>query len=61
MRIVAVPKKKHSKSRRNRRRSQWKAKAPNLGACPSCQELKLSHRVCPSCGYYDGRRAKAVE
>ncbi|MFO7941943.1 MAG: 50S ribosomal protein L32 [Bacillota bacterium] len=58
---MAVPKKKHSKSRRNRRRSQWKATAPNLVECSNCQELKITHRVCPSCGYYDGRRVKAAK
>lgn len=23
--------------------------------CPQCGELRLKHRVCPNCGYYDGK------
>jgi len=22
--------------------------------CPHCHEIKLPHRVCPHCGYYNG-------
>ena len=25
--------------------------------CPHCHEMKLPHRVCPNCGYYQGRLA----
>jgi large subunit ribosomal protein L32 len=49
------PKRKISKSRRDKRRTHYKAKAPSLGACPNCGEMKLTHRACPSCGYYGGR------
>ncbi len=52
---MAVPKRKTSKSRKRKRRTHWKLKNPNLVECPQCHELKLSHRVCPSCGYYKGR------
>jgi large subunit ribosomal protein L32 len=23
-------------------------------ACPQCHEFRLPHRVCPSCGHYNG-------
>lgn len=49
---MAVPKRKTSKARQGKRRSQWKLQAPNLMACPQCHELKQSHRVCPHCGFY---------
>jgi len=49
---VAVPKRKHSKTRQAKRRANWKLSSPNLTNCPQCHELKLSHRVCPSCGFY---------
>jgi large subunit ribosomal protein L32 len=30
--------------------------------CPNCKEPKLPHRVCPSCGQYNGREIfKPVE
>ncbi|NLJ83620.1 MAG: 50S ribosomal protein L32 [Halanaerobiaceae bacterium] len=54
---MAVPKRKTSKARKRKRRTHWKISAPNLIECPQCHELRLSHRVCPSCGYYKGREA----
>jgi len=53
--ILQLPKRRHSKSRRDKRRAQWKIKSPNLSRCPQCGAPKLPHRVCPECGYYEGR------
>lgn len=59
---MAVPKRKHSKARRDKRRSNvWKMTAPELMKCPHCGAYKRTHRVCPSCGYYDGRQVIAVK
>ncbi len=59
---MAVPKKKVSKSRRDKRRSSvWKLDAPNLVKCSRCSELILSHKVCSSCGYYNGKQVIAKE
>lgn len=33
---------------------------PKLVECPQCHELKLSHRVCPKCGFYKGREVLQV-
>lgn len=53
---MPVPKKKHSKSRRDMRRAQHdKMAAPVVVSCPKCQEVMRPHRVCPSCGYYRNR------
>ena len=52
---MAVPKRKLSNSRKKRRRANWKRTAPNRSACPHCHELRMPHRVCPECGYYDGK------
>jgi large subunit ribosomal protein L32 len=52
---MAHPKRKISKSRRDKRRTHYKASAPTLSACPNCGEMKLSHRACPNCGYYAGK------
>lgn len=49
---MAVPKKRHSKSRRDKRRSHLSLKAPQLVKCPKCNKPRLPHRVCPNCGYY---------
>ena len=53
---MAVPKKKVSKQRKHLRSANWKLTAPNLINCPQCHEKKLSHRVCGSCGFYDGKQ-----
>lgn len=53
---MAVPKRKVSKARRNKRRSSvWKLAMPGMVECPQCHEMKLSHRVCKNCGFYDGK------
>lgn len=53
---MAVPKRKHSKARRDKRRSNvWKLEAPTLMKCPKCGEFKLPHRVCKACGFYKDR------
>ncbi|MBQ6624303.1 MAG: 50S ribosomal protein L32 [Clostridia bacterium] len=59
---MAVPKRRVSKARRDKRRSSvWKIKAPELVKCPSCGEYKEPHKVCKSCGKYNGREVIKVE
>ncbi|MBQ6264944.1 MAG: 50S ribosomal protein L32 [Clostridia bacterium] len=59
---MAVPKRRVSKARKNKRRSNvWKMNAPVLEKCSNCGELKRAHRLCPSCGYYNGRQVVVVE
>lgn len=59
---MAVPKGKVSKARRDKRRSAvWKLESPTLVKCSNCGELKLTHRVCKSCGTYKGREVLKVE
>ena len=53
---MAVPKRKTSKARRDKRKSaNMKMTAPGISICPQCHEPKLPHRVCPNCNYYDGK------
>ena len=59
---MAVPKRKSSKARKNKRRSNvWKLEGPAFSKCTHCGELKTPHRVCPSCGYYKDREVIKVE
>jgi len=51
---MIAPKGKISKARTGHRRSQWKLKPLNLSPCPQCHVLKMPHRVCAECGYYNG-------
>ncbi|MBQ0125359.1 MAG: 50S ribosomal protein L32 [Clostridiales bacterium] len=53
---MAVPKRKVSKARRDKRRSSvWKLDLPGMTKCPNCGEYVLSHRVCKACGHYNGK------
>lgn len=56
---MAVPKGKVSKSRRDKRRANWKLAIPGMVKCPQCQEYMMSHRVCGSCGFYKGKQVVA--
>lgn len=58
---MAVPKRKTSKQRKNKRRTHFKLSAPGLVACPQCHSLKMAHRVCKECGYYDGKEIVKAE
>lgn len=49
------PKRRHSKQRGRLRRTFYKVKAKELSKCPQCNKPKLSHRICPFCGYYKGK------
>lgn len=55
------PKRRHSKSRKGKRRAHDFLVAPCLVECANCHERKLPHRICPSCGYYKGREVIEVE
>lgn len=50
------PKYKTPRSKTRRRRSHLRMEVPNVVKCPQCKEPKLPHRVCLSCGVYDGRQ-----
>jgi large subunit ribosomal protein L32 len=52
---MANPKRKHSKSRRDKRRANWKLTLPAKSLCAQCKQPKLPHHVCLNCGHYDGR------
>jgi large subunit ribosomal protein L32 len=59
---MAVPKRKISKARRDSRKSQnMKLTAPTIVECKQCHEPTVPHRVCSSCGYYDGKEVISVE
>lgn len=59
---MAVPKRKVSSARRDRRRTaKERLDLPGMVACPKCGEYILSHRVCKNCGTYDGKEVIKVD
>jgi large subunit ribosomal protein L32 len=54
------PKRRHSKTRKNKRRAHDFLTAPSLSECPNCHERKMPHQACPSCGHYKGRAVIAA-
>jgi large subunit ribosomal protein L32 len=58
---MAVPKRRTSHSRQGHRRSHHHLTGKGVQYCPRCNEPVLPHRVCPQCGFYQGRDAVAVK
>lgn len=58
--MVPQPKRKLSKGRRDRRRSQDFLVAANLVHCSNCGEMRLPHTVCLNCGHYAGREVLTI-
>ena len=54
-RLMAVPKQKQSKSRRDKRRATHRLEAPRVNLCPNCHQPKRPHTMCPNCKTYRGR------
>ncbi len=58
---MAVPKRRTSKSRKQKRRTHHKAVVAAVQPCPRCGDPRRPHRVCPTCGYYADRKQVEVE
>ena len=58
---MPVPKRKTSKSKRDKRRTHQKGTAPGVTSCPECGEAVQPHHACPSCGKYKGRTVIETE
>lgn len=53
---MALQKRKHSQSRRDKRRTHWKLAVAALTKCPQCGATVRPHHICPHCGSYRGRQ-----
>ncbi len=59
---MAVPKQRTGRASTHTRRSaNDRISAPARTVCPQCGEVKLPHRVCPSCGFYRNREVIEAE
>ena len=52
---MAVPKRRHSKSRARKGRAAVQAPNIPLRACTRCDAVGRPHTVCDNCGHYAGR------
>lgn len=51
---MSVQKQRHTKQRRDAKRDRFAIKTVVTQTCTKCGKDKLSHRVCPHCGFYKG-------
>lgn len=55
------PKRRHSRGRRNNRRSHDGLTAPGISICTECNQRIRPHVVCPHCGHYKGKKVLDVD
>ena len=53
---MPVPKRKNSKSRRDKRHANKGMDVKIVAVCQTCQAPVSSHQVCKQCGYYKGQK-----
>ena len=53
---MALPKRRHSKSRTRKKRTHQGLVAPSIAYCPQCEAARLPHNACGKCGYYKARK-----
>lgn len=58
---MALPKRRHSRSRTRQRRAHDALTKPNFGKCPDCGEPKMPHSLCSRCYKYKGKQIIQVE
>ncbi|PIE55674.1 MAG: 50S ribosomal protein L32 [Desulfobulbus propionicus] len=58
---MALPKRRHSRSRTRLRRSHDALTGPAVGSCPECGEPKMPHQLCSGCGVYKGKNIIHLE
>lgn len=54
---MSVPKQRHTKERRDRKRERFVVEKVKTQTCPKCGKEKLSHIACKNCGFYKGKEA----
>lgn len=58
---MAVPTRRTSKTRKAKRRSHEALTPSNLSACPNCGAQIQSHKACPECGTYRGKKVISIK
>lgn len=57
---MAVPKKRNTKSRRDKKRMHIYLDHPALTDCSNCGAKVLRHHMCQNCGFYNGKQVVDV-
>ena len=57
---MPLPKRRHSNQRTRLRRTHYKLDVPTISKCSNCNEPVMYHHVCPSCGFYRGKKVIEV-
>ncbi|HPR18585.1 MAG TPA: 50S ribosomal protein L32 [Candidatus Cloacimonadota bacterium] len=58
---MPVPKRRTSKSRRDKRRTHDKAVMPAVSTCSNCGEAVKPHNICGKCGHYNGKKVLEIK
>lgn len=58
---MALPKRRHSRSRTRQRRAHDSLDRPSVSKCPECGEPKMLHQLCGGCGVYKGKNVIQLE
>ena len=53
--MAPLPKRRHSTRRGGKRKAAIALGLPTLAKCPNCGTMRIPHRVCKNCGFYDGK------
>ena len=57
---MPLPKRRFSRSRRDKRRLQDNLTPPTLARCAHCGATITAHQICRFCGYYRGRQVLII-
>lgn len=58
---MPVPKRKRSRTRRDKRFANKGIKPKQIGSCPQCKSPIAPHQVCKECGFYKGVKVIATK
>lgn len=58
---MPVPKRKRSKTRRDKRFANKGIKPKQIASCPQCKSPIAPHQVCKECGFYKGTKVIATK
>lgn len=53
--MAPLPKRRHSTRRGGKRKAAIKLGLLGLMICAHCGKIRIPHRVCKQCGWYDGK------